>query len=44
MTEYEAEDQAWWPWMKCQHATITQDNADASYLYGNVYREIEGSN
>ncbi|MBV0926145.1 sugar ABC transporter substrate-binding protein [Halomicroarcula limicola] len=44
MTEYEAEDKAWWPWMKCQHATISQDNADASYLYGNVYREIEGSN
>ncbi|MBX0325994.1 sugar ABC transporter substrate-binding protein [Halomicroarcula sp. F13] len=44
MTEYEAEDKAWWPWMKCQHATIAQDNADASYLYGNVYREIEGSN
>ncbi|MBX0296401.1 sugar ABC transporter substrate-binding protein [Haloarcula nitratireducens] len=44
MTEYEAEDTTWWPWLKCQHATITQDNADASYLYGNVYREIEGSN
>lgn len=44
MTEYEAEDTAWWPWMKCQHAMITQENADASYLYGNVFREIEGSN
>ena len=44
MTEYEAEDTAWWPWLKCQHAMITQDNADAPYLYGNVYREIEGSN
>ena len=43
MVEYEAEDQAWWPWMKCQHAMITQDNADAPYLYGNVYRELEGS-
>jgi len=43
MTEYEAEDQTWWPWLKCKHAMITQDNADASYLYGNVFREIEGS-
>jgi ribose transport system substrate-binding protein len=42
MTEYEADGEAWWPWMKCQHAMITQDNADAPYLYGNVYREIEG--
>lgn len=44
MTEYEAEDTTWWPWLKCKHATITQENADAPYLYGNVYREIEGSN
>lgn len=44
ITEYEAEDQTWWPWLKCKHAMITQDNADAPYLYGNVYREIEGSN
>ena len=44
MTEYEADDQAWWPWLKCKHATITQDNADAPFLYGNVFREIEGSN
>lgn len=44
MTEYKAEDTTWWPWLKCEHAMITQDNADASYLYGNVYREIEGSN
>ncbi len=44
MTEYEADDQTWWPWLKCKHATITQDNADAPFLYGNVFREIEGSN
>lgn len=44
VTEYEAEDQTWWPWLKCEHAMITQDNADAPYLYGNVYRELEGSN
>lgn len=44
MTEYKAEDQAWWPWLKCNHAMITQDNADAPYLYGNVYRKIQGSN
>lgn len=44
MTEYEADDQTWWPWLKCKHATITQDNADASFVYGNVFREIEGSN
>ena len=44
MTEYKAEDTTWWPWLKCKHAMITQENADASYLYGNVYREIEGSN
>jgi ribose transport system substrate-binding protein len=43
MTEYEAEDQTWWPWLKCEDAMITQDNADAPYLYGNVFREIEGS-
>jgi ABC-type sugar transport system substrate-binding protein len=43
MTRYETEDQPWWPWLKCKHETITQENADASYLYGNVYREIEGS-
>jgi ABC-type sugar transport system substrate-binding protein len=43
MVEYEADDQAWWPWMKCQHAMITQDNADAPFLYGNVYRQLEGS-
>lgn len=42
MTEYEADDQTWWPWLKCQHAMIEQDTADAPYLYGNVYREIEG--
>lgn len=42
MTEYEADDQTWWPWLKCRHATITQDNAEAAYLYGNVYSEIEG--
>lgn len=44
VVEYEAEDQTWWPWLKCEHAMITQDNADAPYLYGNVYRELEGSN
>ena len=44
MTEYEAEGEKWWPWMKCKHAMITQENADAPYLYGNVYRQIEGSN
>ncbi|KAB1185333.1 MULTISPECIES: sugar ABC transporter substrate-binding protein [Haloferax] len=43
VTEYEAEDETWWRWIKCQHATITQENADAPYLYGNVYREIEGT-
>jgi ribose transport system substrate-binding protein len=43
MTTYEAEDQGWWPWMKCQHAMITQDNADAPYLYGNVYRESQNN-
>lgn len=42
MTEYEAEEQTWWPWLKCRHAMITQDNAEAAYLYGNVYSEIEG--
>jgi ABC-type sugar transport system substrate-binding protein len=43
MTTYEADDQGWWPWMKCQHATITQDNADAPYLYGNVYRQAQNN-
>lgn len=42
MTEYEADDDTWWPWLKCQHAMIEQDTADAPYLYGNVFREIEG--
>jgi ribose transport system substrate-binding protein len=44
MVEYEAEDQTWWPWMKCQHAMITEDNADAPYLYGNVQRAYEEQN
>jgi ribose transport system substrate-binding protein len=43
MTTYEADDQGWWPWMKCQHALITQDSADAPFLYGNVYRRWENS-
>ena len=44
MVEYEAQDEAWWPWMKCRHAMITQDNADAPYLYGNVARAYEQQN
>ncbi|PSP84014.1 hypothetical protein BRC83_06365 [Halobacteriales archaeon QS_1_68_17] len=44
MVEYEAQDQTWWPWMKCNHAMITQENADASYLYGNVARVYEEQN
>ena len=42
MTEYEADDQTWWPWLKCNDQVITQDNADAPFLYGNVFRRIEG--
>jgi hypothetical protein len=30
--------------MKCQHAMITEDNADAPYLYGNVQRAYEEQN
>jgi len=44
MVEYEADDETWWPWMKCAHAMITEDNADASYLYGNVARAYEDQN
>jgi ribose transport system substrate-binding protein len=42
MTTYEAEGEEWWPWMRVKHSMITQENADAPYLYGNVlqaYRE-----
>ena len=42
MTEYEADNQTWWPWLKCNDQVITQDNADAPFLYGNVFRRIEG--
>jgi ribose transport system substrate-binding protein len=44
MTTYRAEDTEWWPWMRVKNAMITQDNADAPYLYGNVlagYRESQ---
>lgn len=40
MTTYQANDTEWWPWVKAGHAMITQDNADAPYLYGNVLREF----
>ena len=44
MTTYQAQDQDWWPWMKCNHALITEENAMEPYLYGNVYRASEESN
>lgn len=44
VVNYEADDQEWWPWMQCQHAMITQENADAPYLYGNVAAEYEEQN
>ncbi len=44
MRTYESEGTSWWPWLQCNHATITKENADASYLYGNVARKYESSN
>lgn len=42
-TTYETEGTEWWPWVKASHAMITQENADAPYLYGNVLREFENN-
>lgn len=40
-TTYKADGTEWWPWVKARSAMITQDNAEAPYLYGNVLREFE---
>ena len=42
MTQYKSDGTTWWPWLKTGHAVITQKNATAPYLYGNVYRHING--
>lgn len=43
MTTYESDDEEWWPWMRVKHAMITQDNADAPFLYGNVLQAYHES-
>jgi hypothetical protein len=43
MTTYDTDGTSWWPWMRAKHAMITQENADAPYLYGNVLAEYQES-
>lgn len=37
-TTYKTNDTEWFPWIKARNAMITQENAMAPYLYGNVLR------
>ncbi|GGN95771.1 hypothetical protein GCM10009030_23290 [Haloarcula pellucida] len=41
MTEFESNDQTWFPWLKASHAMITEDNALEPYLYGNIARRYQ---